>query len=413
MKPSPFVTHLECSATGEHLVADQPWGLSPGGAPILVRYDLDAVADAMTKDVLTTRPADMWRWTELLPVPVGQAPVSLGEIETPLIRLARWPMKAARGANLVVKDEGRLPTGTFKARGLAVAVTLAKSFGIDSLAIPTAGNAGAAMAAYAARAGMRSYVFAPADAPPVTLAEIAFQGADLTLVDGIIADCGRVVGSGTEHMRWFDMSTLKEPYRIEGKKTMGLELARQLDWQLPEVIFYPTGGGTGLIGMWKGFQELRTMGLIDGPLPRMVAVQSTRCGPIVKAFDAGADHVAEAWAPVETTLHGVRVPKPIGDRLILDAIYQSDGFAVAVDDDEAEAARAEATALDGLHLGPEGAACALAWKMSVAAGRIDRDARAVIFNCGSGLKSPMPLVSGTGLNPNVAVDWRAFAANRS
>jgi len=405
MIPSPYLSHLECSATGERLAADRPWNLSPAGAPILVRHDLEKVAATLTKQALAARPADMWRWRELLPLPDGMEPVSLGEITTPLVTLDNWA-----GANVVVKDEGRLPTGTFKARGLALAVTLAKAFGATRLAMPTAGNAGAAMAAYAARAGMEAFVFAPADAPPVTLAEIAFQGARLTLVDGIISDCGRVVGDGTEHMDWFDLSTLKEPYRIEGKKTMGLELAEQMAWNLPDVIFYPTGGGTGLIGMWKAFDELKTMGWIDGPLPRMVAVQSTRCGPIVKAFDEGADHVAEAWAPVETTLHGVRVPKPIGDRLIMDAIYASDGFAVAVDDDEAEAVRAQATATDGLHLGPEGAACALAWRMSVEAGRIDRAERAVLFNCGSGLKSPMPNVVGQGIDPDAEMDWETFRA---
>ena len=405
MTPSPYVSHLECSATGERLAADRAWNLSPAGAPVLVRYDLERVAGALDRQGLAARPRDMWAWRELLPLPEDTAPVSLGEAETPLVRLDRW----AGGGDLLVKDEGRLPTGSFKARGLALAVTMAEAFGARRLAMPTAGNAGAAMAAYAARSGLQAFVFAPADAPPVTLAEIAFQGARLVLVDGIISDCGRLMATGTEAMGWFDLSTLKEPYRIEGKKTMGLELARQLDWRLPDVIFYPTGGGTGLIGMWKAFNELKAMGWVTGGLPRMVAVQSTRCGPVVRAFDAGADHVAEAWQPVETTLHGVRVPKPIGDRLILEALYASDGFAVAVDDQEAEAVRAEATATDGLHLGPEGAACALAWRMSVESGRIGRGDRAVLFNCGSGLKSPMPAVAGTGVDPDAEMDWDALA----
>ncbi len=291
------VSHLECSATGERYENDRLHGLSRAGAPLLVRYDSSAIAAAVTKADLAARAPDMWRYREFLPLPDDRARVSLGEAMTPLIRLSG--LEAKLGAPRVyVKDEGRLPTGSFKARGLALAVSMAKHHGKIRLAVPTAGNAGAAAAAYGARAGMEVFVFTPEDAPEVTLREIAFHGARVFRVNGLINACAKIVRDGSERMGWHDLSTLEEPYRIEGKKTMGLELAEQLGWSLPDVIYYPTGGGTGFIGMWKAFDELQAIGWIDAKRPRMVAVQATGCHPIVRAAQAGLDHVPVPWAPV-------------------------------------------------------------------------------------------------------------------
>jgi threonine synthase len=385
----PFVTHLECSATGEQCPADTLQRLSPAGAPFLVRYDLDGIAKAVNRDDLLRRPADMWRCAELLPVPGPGDIVNLGEAATPVVRLPRLAGRLG-ATEIMVKDEGRLPTGSFKARGLAMAVTMAKVFGVTRLAMPTAGNAGSATAAYAAHAGMESYVFTPDDTPETTVREIAYHGARVYRVNGLVNACAKVVHEGTEAMDWFDLTTLEEPYRIEGKKTMGLELAEQLGWELPDAIYYPTGGGTGFIGMWKAFAELEAIGWIGAKRPRMVAVQSTGCGPIVKAFEAGADHVAEAWADAETILHGVRVPKPLGDRLILKVIAESNGWAIGVSDAEVEDARAEVAREEGLHLCPEGAATYAAYTKDLAAGRLDAGDRVVLFNTASGLKSTMP-----------------------
>ncbi|MET0376650.1 MAG: threonine synthase, partial [Rhizorhabdus sp.] len=273
-----FVTHLECSFTGEHYPADQLHGLSRAGRPLLVRYDLAAVRAGVSRDDIAARPNDLWRWRELLPVRRTTDIVSLGEIETPLV-----PLPAAGGVNVLVKDEGRLPTGSFKARGLVMAVAMAKALGITRIAMPTNGNAGAALAAYATRCGIETIVFCPEDTPEINVREIAVQGARVWRVNGLIDDCGAIVGEGAKQGRWFDFSTLKEPYRIEGKKTMGLELAAQFGWTLPEAIFYPTGGGTGLIGMWKAFAELEALGWIGPERPKMFAVQAAGCAPIVKA----------------------------------------------------------------------------------------------------------------------------------
>jgi threonine synthase len=384
-----YVTHLECSATGTHLPADRLHNLSEAGKPLLVRYDLDGVKAAISKDALARRAPDMWRYRELLPLESRSDILSLGETMTPLLPLPRLS-RALGGGEILVKDEGRMPTGSFKARGLALAVSMAKSFGVERIAMPTAGNAGAALAAYCSRAGIESYVFCPEDAPEVTVREIAFHGARTWRVNGLINHCGEIVAAGTDHMGWYDASTLKEPYRIEGKKTMGLEIAEQLGWDLPDVIFYPTGGGTGLIGMWKAFEELAAIGWIGEKRPRMVAVQSTGCGPLVKAFDEGRTEVDEPWAPVTTELHGVRVPKPLGDFLCLRVMYESGGFGAAVDDGAVETARAEVARAEGLHLGPEGAACYVAYRDALAAGRVGANDRVVLFNCGNGLKSPMP-----------------------
>jgi threonine synthase len=384
-----FVTHLECSATGKRYEPDVLHGLSDAGKPLLVRYDLEALKRAVTRETFgARRTGGFWRYRELLPVRKSADVVSLGEVVTPLVEL---PALAARhGANrLVVKDEGRLPTGSFKARGLALAVSMAKAFGVRRMAMPSNGNAGAALAAYAARAGIEAFVFCPADTPGINVREIAQAGAQVTLVDGLINDCGRRVAEGRERMGWFDVSTLKEPYRIEGKKTMGYELAEQFDWRLPDLIFYPTGGGTGLIGMWKAFAELEAIGLIGSARPRMVAVQAAGCAPIVRAWQQGAEH-AEPWQDAQTIAAGIRVPAAIGDFLILGAVRESGGFAIAVDDAAIAAALAEVGRDEGLLLCPEGAATYAAWQAALAAGQVGADEIAVLFNCASGLKYPLP-----------------------
>jgi threonine synthase len=381
-----FASHLECAGTGARFPADRLHGLSPAGYPLLVRYDLKRARASLTAAALAGRAADMWRWRELLPVGDPADIVSLGESETPLVPLER--IAAAPGA-LLVKDEGRLPTGSFKARGIAVAVAMARRFGVSRIAMPTNGNAGAAIAAYGARAGMEIILFCPADTPAVNLGEMRVHGALVHLVDGLIDDCGARVAEGAAAGRWFDLSTLKEPYRIEGKKTMGLELALQLGWELPDAIFYPTGGGTGLIGMWKAFAELEAVGLIGAKRPRMVAVQAEGCAPIVRAWYAGADR-AERWDHAETAAAGIRVPSAIGDFLILRAIRESGGFAVAVSEEEIVAARDEAARKEGLLLSPEGAATLAAWRKALTESWIAQTDRVVLFNCASGLKYPLP-----------------------
>ena len=383
-----FVTHLECSDTGEHYPSGVLHGLSRVKVPLIVRYDLKALGDRLSKEELTRRPPDMWRYREFLPLGSNIEPVSLGETMTPLIALPTL-QKSLRCAEILVKDEGRLPTGSFKARGMAVAVSMAKSLGVTRIAIPTAGHAGAGLAAYATRAGIESFVFTPADTPEITASEIAFHGARAWRIDGLVGDCAKVVAQGAEDMGWFDLTTLKEPYRVEGKKTMGLELAEQFGWSLPDVIFFPTGGGVCLIAMWKVFNELREIGWLKGPLPRMVAVQSTGCGPIVKAFEAGKSEV-EPWENVTTEIHGVRVPNPIGGSLVLKVLYESNGFGTLVDDNAVNEARSRICAKEGLHLCPEGAACLVALEMERKTCRVGPDERVVVFNSASGLKYPMP-----------------------
>ena len=381
-----FVTHLECGKTENHYAADQLHGLSEVGSPLIVRYDLQGISKAVSKDELQSRSADLWRYREFLPVRQTSNIVSLGEIMTPLIELDS--LRVGKG-RLIVKDEGRLPTGSFKARGLCMAVSMAKELGVTKLAMPTNGNAGAAMAAYASRAGMETYIFCPDDTPEINVREIAAQGAKVWRVNGLINDCGKLVGAGKEIHQWFDCSTLKEPYRIEGKKTMGLELADQFNWELPDVIFYPTGGGTGLIGMWKAFQELQAMGWINGRLPRMVAVQATGCAPIVKAYDEHKQH-AELWHDAHTVAAGIRVPAAIGDFLILRAVRESDGFATAVTDEAILFSRDEASKKEGMLMCPEGAATLAAYQQELESGRISADETCVLFNCATGLKYPLP-----------------------
>jgi threonine synthase len=399
-----FVTHLECSLTGERYPADTLQTLSRAGRPLLVCYDLDGVHRALPREALTTRPQTLWRYRELLPVRRPDNVVSLGEVVTPLISLPRIADRLAKGGEILVKDEGRLPTGSFKARGLALAVSMAKELGVATMAMPTNGNAGAAMAAYCARAGVRAYVFCPDDTPAVNVREIAMQGAEVFLVDGLIDDCGKLVAKGEQEVGWFNCSTLREPYRIEGKKTMGIELAEQLDWQLPDVILYPTGGGTGIIGMWKAFAELEAIGWIGHKRPRMVVVQAEGCAPMVKAWEEGAEH-APRWENAHTFAAGIRVPQAVGDFLILRAVRESGGFAMAVSDDAIADAWREVAAEEGLLLCPETAATYAAYKQALGEGRIRPDDRVVLFNCASGLKYPMP-AAGRRLKLDSSVDWR-------
>ena len=401
-----FVTHLECSLTGERYEADRLHGLSAAGRPLLVRYDLAGIGKSVTREALKGREPDFWRYREFLPVRRVQDIVSLGETMTPLIALDRTSRELGAG-EILVKDEGRLPTGSFKARGLAVAICMAKELGVSRVAMPTNGNAGAAMAAYASRAGMESFVFCPEDTPEVNVREIALQGAKVWRVNGLINDCGKIVGEGKQAMGWFDLSTLKEPYRIEGKKTMGLELAEQLGWQLPDAIFYPTGGGTGLIGMWKAFEELEALGWIGKKRPKMIAVQATGCAPIVKAFEEGLEH-APLWPNAHTIASGIRVPVAVGDFLILRAVRQSGGYAIAVEDEAIEAARSEIARMEGLLLCPEGAATYAALKQSLAEGRISRYERVVLYNCGAGLKYSMPPAE-LRIDRHKPIDYAALA----
>lgn len=380
-----FVTHLECGLEGDRYEADVLQGLSAAGRPLLVRYDLDALKNAISQQELASRPADLWRYREFLPVRRRENIVSLGEAHTPLIRL---PSLEAGAGQLIIKDEGRLPTGSFKARGLCMAVSMARELGVKRVAMPTNGNAGAALAAYASRAGMESYVFCPEDTPEVNVREIAAQGARVWRVNGLINDCGRIVGEGRKSMGWFDFSTLKEPYRIEGKKTMGLELADQLGWNIPDAIFYPTGGGTGLIGMWKAFNELKELGWLTGKLPKMIAVQAEGCAPMVRAFEAGERH-AQLWENAHTIASGIRVPVAVGDFLILDAVRESGGFATAVSDESISAGLEEVASREGFLMCPEGAATYAAWKQATQSGRISKDDTCVLFNCATGLKYPL------------------------
>jgi threonine synthase len=378
-----FVTHLECSLTGERYDAGQVYNLSRAGKPLLVRYDLGAAAKTLTRESIAAREPGMWKWRELLPLPDGVEPVSLGEPETPIVPLAR-----TGGPSLLVKDEGRLPTGSFKARGLAMAVTMAKHFGIERIAMPTNGNAGAALAAYGARAGIETIVICPAETPEINVTETAAYGARVYVADGQIDECGALVGKGAADGLWFDCSTLKEPYRIEGKKVMGLELAEQFGWELPDAIFYPTGGGTGLIGMWKAFDELEAVGLIGPKRPRMYAVQAEGCAPMVRAFEAG-EEFAERWENAATVATGIRVPKAVGDFLILRAVRESGGAALAVSEEAILQAVEDAARDDGFLLCPEGGAVLAGWRLARERGLVSDDERVLLFNCANGNKYPL------------------------
>jgi threonine synthase len=381
-----FLTHLDCGLTGERHEAGIVHGLSNAGKPLLARYDLNAIKAGVDRDALWARDSGFWKWRELLPVQHSHNVCSLGEVDTPLIALNALH----ENGNVIIKDEGRLPTGSFKARGLALAVAMAKELGLDHLAMPTNGNAGSALAAYASRLGLPTTIVCPDDTPAINIEETELQGATVYKANGLINACGAWVKAGAEKGLWFDLSTLKEPYRIEGKKTMGLELAAQMGWTLPDVIFYPTGGGTGLIGMWKAFEELIQIGwLTCNDLPRMVAVQASGCAPIVRAFDAG-ERFATPWEDAHTFAAGIRVPAAVGDFLILDAVRASKGFAIAVDDEAIEAARHTVAHKEGLLLCPEGAATYAAYQAALSDGRVNKDERAVLYNCATGLKYPMP-----------------------
>ncbi|MFY1690398.1 threonine synthase [Plantactinospora sp. WMMB782] len=400
-----YLTHLHCPRCDRSHPADRPQNLCPCGSPLLARYDLARVREAVDPTALAGRPADLWRYRELLPVAEDRHVTTFGEGWTPLLPAARYG-ESVGVPGLLVKDEGLVPTGSFKARGAAVGVSRARELGIRHVAMPTNGNAGAAWASYAARAGLRATIAMPLGAPTITRRECVAAGAELHLVDGLIGDAGRYVGQlvaergGSPGGEIFDVGTLREPYRLEGKKTMGYEIVEQLGWQVPDVIVYPTGGGVGLIGIHKALHELRELGWIGGTLPRLVAVQSTGCAPIVRAFAAGAPR-AEPWADAWTVAFGINVPAPLGDELVLDALRDTAGTAVAVDDEAILADLHEFGAREGLLLCPEGAACLTAVRQLRAGGWLRADERVVVLNTGAGLKYPetvdvdsLPVVAG-------------------
>lgn len=379
------VTHLECGLCGLEHEARRLHNLCTAcGKPLLVRYDLERAKMTLTKESLAARRPDLWRYREVLPVEGKDNIVSLGEGWTPLLRATRLSRRLGI-QDLFIKDESQNPTQSFKARGMATAVSMAKELGSKKLAVPSAGNAAGALAAYAARAGLRAYIFMPRDTPRANVVECEQTGANVTLMDGLITDCGAEVARRKEKEGWFDVSTLKEPYRVEGKKTLGYELAEQLEWRLPDVIIYPTGGGTGLIGMWKAFDEMQRMGWIGPKRPRMVSVQAEGCAPIVRAFEEG-NRFADEFPNAATTASGLRVPKAIGDFLILDALRASGGTAISVTDEELIAATREIGSLEGIFCAPEGAACLPALRTMLASGEIHKHETVVLFNTGSGIK---------------------------
>ena len=379
------VTHLECALCGLRHEAHRLLNLCREcGKPLLVRYDLDKAKQSLTKESLGGRRSDMWRYREVLPVVDDANIVSFGEGWTPLLPAPRLGRSIGL-SELYIKDEGQNPTQSFKARGMTAAVSMAKELGAKKLAVPSAGNAAGALAAYAARAGLECFIFMPRDTPRANVVECEQTGANVTLMDGLITDCGAEVGRRKEAEGWFDVSTLKEPYRVEGKKTLGYEVAEQLNWELPDVIIYPTGGGTGLIGMWKAFDEIEQMGWIGSKRPRMVTVQAAGCAPIVRAFEKG-ERFADEFPNAATTASGLRVPKAIGDFLILDALRNSGGTAVSVTDEELIAATGEIGAAEGIFCAPEGAACLPALKKLMADGQVKPSDRVVLFNTGSGVK---------------------------
>ena len=380
----PNVTHLECSLCAKRFAANQIQNLCSCGGALLVRYDLDAVRKTWNRESLAQAKPDLWRYWPVLPVNRRESVVSLGEGMTPLIETKR--LGAAVGAkDLWVKDEGLNPTGSFKARGMSAAISMARELGITKIAVPSAGNAASAAAAYAAAAGIEAHIFMPMDVPQANFIECKALGAHVTLVNGLISDCGRIVAERKDKEGWFDVSTLKEPYRIEGKKTMGYEVAEQFGWKLPDVIFYPTGGGVGLIGMWKAFDEMQALGWIGSERPKMIVVQAAGCQPMVRAFERG-DQRAEFWQDASTVAAGLRVPKPLGDKLILDAVRGSGGTAVAVNDEELIDAGIELASLEGMFVAPEGAACIPALRKLLATGFLNPSERIVIYNTGAGLK---------------------------
>ena len=378
------VTHLYCSACGKQKERRRLYNLCECGKPLMVAYDLETAQMTLTREMLSVREPTLWRYREVLPIDIEANRITLGEGMTPLAHAARLGGQLGM-SNLFIKDESLNPTGSFKARGMAVAVSMAKELGAKKLAAPSAGNAAGALAAYAAKAGLEAYIFMPTDTPKANIIECLQTGANVTLIDGLITDCGRIVAERKEAEGWFDVSTLKEPYRVEGKKTMGYELAEQLNWELPDVIIYPTGGGTGLIGMWKAFDEMERMGWIDGRRPRMVTVQAEGCAPIVQAFEAGASAGAEI-IDAHTVASGLRVPRAVGDFIMLDILRTSGGTAVAVTDAELLSAVKEIGSAEGIFAAPEGAACLPALRKLLDRGDVSRDERVVLFNTGAGVK---------------------------
>jgi threonine synthase len=379
------VTHLECAACHLEHEARRLLNLCREcGKPLLVRYDLERAKRSLKKESLAGRRADLWRYREVLPVENDENIVSLGEGWTPLLRAKNLGQQIGID-QLYIKDESQNPTQSFKARGMSTAVSMAKELGATMLAVPSAGNAAGALAAYAARAGLRCFIFMPDDTPRANVIECEQTGAHVTLMAGLITDCGAEVARRKDAEGWFDVSTLKEPYRVEGKKTLGYELAEQFNWELPDVIIYPTGGGTGLIGMWKAFAEMEEMGWIDSRRPRMVTVQARGCAPIVQAFETGK-RIADEFADAQTVASGLRVPKAIGDFLILDALRESGGTAVAVTDQELIAATKKIGDAEGIFCAPEGAACLPALRRLLDADLIKTDERVVLFNTGAGVK---------------------------
>lgn len=377
----PRIAFLECSRCHLHHDATTPQTVCTAcSGTLYVRYDLAGAKGTVARDAIGTTTQDrrwsgMWRYRQVLP---NVEPVTLGEGWTPMLPSRRY-------ANVWLKEEGANPTGTFKARGLALAVTMARHYGLRKLAAPSAGNAGGALAAYAAAAGIEAHIFMPKDVPMANQVECLAYGAHLTLVDGLISDCGRIVAERKEREGWFDISTLKEPFRVEGKKTMGYELVEQLGWEYPDAVFYPTGGGVGMIGMWKAFGELEQLGWVTGRRPKMIAVQADGCAPVVRAFEGGED-VSQMWQGAHTFASGLRVPKPYGDSIILDILRQSEGVAVALSDDQIFASLKDWAAHEGLLLSPEGAAATAAYDHLLSTGYLSAKDRVVLFNTGSGNK---------------------------
>ena len=379
-----FLTHLECTKCAARHAADRVQNLCHCGGPLFARYDLEPAAREMRPGHLALRAPSMWRYHEVLPVADPEHRISLGEGFTPLLAAPR--LGAALGLpKLLVKEEGGNPTGSFKARGLGAAVSMAKALGAEHVCLPSAGNAGSALAAYAARGGLRAHVFLPKDIARVFVMETQAYGAEITMVEGLIHDAGRLCAARAREHGWYECATLKEPYRLEGKKTMGYEIAEQLEWSLPDAILYPTGGGTGLIGMWKAFEELEAMGFIGSKRPRMYAVQADGCAPIVKAFLEGRDD-APLWENAATHAHGLRVPKALGDFLILRAVRESGGSALAVSEAEIIQGVKDAGAAEGLFMAPEGGACVAALRKLVGRGELSGSDSVVTFNTGTGFK---------------------------
>ncbi len=378
--------HLECPRCAAEHDPDRITNLCPCGSPLLARYDLAAAARTIAPGLLAEREPNLWRYHELLPVREQGNVVTLGEGLTPLLPLRRLGAEIGL-PGLMMKDEGLIPTGSFKARGAAVGVSRARELGVKELAMPTNGNAGAAWALYAARAGLRSHIVMPEDAPAITRAECVAAGASLSLVSGHIGDAGRIVAAAVGERGLYDASTLKEPYRIEGKKTMGYEIVEQLSWAMPEVIVYPTGGGVGIIGIYKALLEMRTLGWVSGPLPRLVAVQAAGCAPIVRAFASG-EHESRAWDDPHTAAFGINVPKALGDFLVLEALYATGGTAIAVEDADLLADQRLVGRLEGTFVCPEGAACITAARQLKASGWLSADDRVVLLNTGAGIKYP-------------------------